>query len=114
MENRCLPNLLENSSDSQTHINHRVSQAKSSLLEIVKGFYWYRQTPASHILVIVISTETRTKKPYTLPIQCIPYRSLTDGEIREVLNNVIREMSRLGMEVAGMNEHIFCAPYIIT
>lgn len=108
VEIRCLLDLLENSSDSQTHINHRVSQAKSSLREIVKGFYRYRRTPASHILVIMISTETRTKKPYALPIQCIPYRSLTDSEVQEVLNNVIREMSLLGMEVAGI------APYIIT
>ena len=114
MEIRCLLDLLENSSDNQTHINHRVSQAKSSLWEIVKGFYRYRRTPLSHILVIMISTETRTKKPYALPIQCIPYRSITDSEVQEVLNNVIREMSLLGMEVAGMNEHILLAPYIIT
>ena len=92
-----------------TGANHRLSQVKSLLQDIVKGFYRYRRTAATHVLVIMISTETRTKKPYALPIQCLPYRGLTDSEIRVLLNSVIKEMALLGMKVAG--RHTFPCIY---
>ena len=99
VEIQCLLDSLENGSETManTRANHRLSQVKSLLQDIVKGFYRYCRTAATHVLVIMISTETRTKKPYALPIQCLPYRSLTDSEIWGLLNSVIK----LGMKVAG-------------
>ena len=75
VEIQCLLDSLENGSENMgnTGANHRLSQVKSLLQDIVKGFYRYRRTAATHVLVIMISTETRTKKPYALPIQCLPY-----------------------------------------
>ena len=103
VEIQCLLDSLENGSENManTGANHRLSQVKRLLQDIVKGFYRYRRTAATHVLVIMISTETRTKKPYALPIQCLPYRSLTDSEIWGLLNSVIKEMALLGMKVAG-------------
>lgn len=77
-------------------------QVSAILVEIVKGVYHYRRTVASHVLVIMISTESRNRKPYALPVQCIPYSSFKDSKIRVVLNSVIREMISLGMKVAGL------------
>ena len=50
----------------------------------------------------MISPESRSSKPYALPVQCIPYASLKDREVRDILNDVIREMVKLGMKVAGI------------
>ena len=56
-----------------------------------KWFSW-RRTAATHILVIMISTEACSKKPYALPVQCISYTSLKDNELRGILNVVIKQM----------------------
>ncbi len=64
----------------------------------------YRQTPATatHTLVFMISPEERLRKPYALPIQFLAYQSLTDDQVRQLSQNVINEMRKRGMEVAGM------------
>ena len=49
----------------------------------------------------MISTEERSKKPYALPVQCLPYKGLKDGEVREIGNKVIQEMHKRNMKVAG-------------
>lgn len=71
-------------------------------LEIfVKGVYRYRRTAATHILVIMISPEERNRKPYALPVQCMPYVGLGDMEVRVITDKVIQEMTNRGMKVAG-------------
>ena len=107
VEVQCLLDSLKSVNESRANIHHRVPQVKSSLCEIVKGYYCYRHTAATHIVVIMISTETCTKKPYALPVQCLPYRSLTDSAIWEVLNNVIRQMTILEMKVVGKHVSFF-------
>lgn len=82
VEVQCLLDSLKSGNESRANIHHRVSQVKSSLCEIVKGYYRYRRTAATHILVI-ISTETRTKKPYALPVQCLPYRLCNTGGAKQ-------------------------------
>lgn len=85
----------------RANIARKISELKHVLTDIIRGVYWYRRTVATHVLVIMISPESRSRKPYALPVQCIPYASLKDGEIRDILNQVIGEMSKLGMNVAG-------------
>ena len=41
------------------------------------------------------------KKPYALPVQCIPYSGMPEHQAWKIVNNVVLEMSKLGMEVAG-------------
>ena len=81
---------------------------REKLTMFVKRVSRYRRTPASHLLVVMISTEDRRRKPYALPVQCIAYRSLKDAEVRHIANRVIQEMKR-NMKVAGM----FYASYVI-
>ena len=50
----------------------------------------------------MISTEERNRKPYALPVQCLPYKGLKDSEIWDIGNKVIQEMHKRGMKVAGM------------
>lgn len=90
-EVQCLLDTLQSDVQGRANLSQRLYRLKSSLHEIVKGFYCYRRTAATHVLVIMISIETQSKKPYALPIQCIPYKSLKDSEIRDILNSVIRD-----------------------
>ena len=51
--------------------------------------------------MILISPEERNKKPYALAVQCIVYKSIEDSEVRQMCNNVVKEMIVRGMKVAG-------------
>jgi len=49
----------------------------------------------------MISNKERNKKPYALPVQCIPYKGLSDSKVRQIANKVISEMAKRGMKVSG-------------
>jgi len=55
----------------------------------------------------MISNEERDKKPYALPIQCLPYKGLSDAKVRELANKIILEMVRRGMKVVGKQDICF-------
>ena len=61
-----------------------------------------RRIPATHLLVFMISPESRDKKPYAIPVQCIPYSGMSENTIRDLANHLIAEMTSRGMKVAGM------------
>ena len=82
-------------------VPRRLTKLRECLVMMQKGVYRFRRCAASHIFVIMISTEGRTKKPYALPAQCIPYASLTDSECRKLMDGVIVEMKKRNMKVAG-------------
>lgn len=104
--------VLEEDTDMiRANVLGRIAALKSVLIEIVRGVFWYSRTAATHVLVIMISTESRSRKPYALPVQCIPCVSLKDGDVRKVLNNVVQAMANLGMKVAGKSlnyNYILC------
>jgi len=80
------------------------SQLKSIRQEVatfIKGVTRHQRTPATHVLVFMISSEDRNKKPYALPVQCIPYKGLSDLKVRQLANKIIHEMSARNMKVAG-------------
>ena len=70
------------------------------------GLYRNRRTAATHVLAVLISPEARNRKPYALPVQLIPYAGMNQAQIRDVINNVISEMSLLGMAVSGKHAYI--------
>jgi len=85
----------------QENIPRSLSEIRKNLTTFIKGITRHQRTPASHILVFMISNEERRKKPYAIPVQCIPYKSLTDLKVRELANKIIQEMTRRKMKVAG-------------
>lgn len=103
VEMQSLIDLVQRDEDEirASSTSNRLSQLKRTLHMIVKGYFLYRRRAATHVLVVMISTEARRRKPYALPVQCIPYASLKDSEAREILNAVVKEMTQLGMKVAG-------------
>ena len=74
---------------------------RQKAISFVKGVVRHQRTAATHVLVFMISNEERNKKPYALPIQCLPYKGLSDSKVRELANHIITEMVQRKMKVAG-------------
>ena len=81
----------------------KVTRLRDEMVRFVKGLSRHQRTAATHLLVVMISPEERRKKPYALPVQCIPYKGLKDSQIRNIVNDVVKEMCNRGMKVAGKN-----------
>ena len=79
----------------------RLTTLRERLRSFVRGVTRHKRTAATHLLVFMISTEDRRRKPYALPVQCLPYKGLSDAKIRELANKVICEMDSRNMKVAG-------------
>ena len=56
----------------------------------------------------MISDEKRAKKPYAIPVQYVPYDTLRDQYIRDLLVELKRDMKELDIEVIG--EYISWSP----
>ena len=78
-----------------------LSDLRERLVFLVKGIARFRRTAATHLFVVMISSELRNKKPYALPIQCLPYAGLKESDIRTVVVNVVKEMKSRRMKVRG-------------
>ena len=84
------------------NFGRQLSQFREWLLSFVKLVTRFRRTAATHILVVMISTEDRKSKPYALLIQLLSYVGIQDMEARTLMNKVIQEMVNRGMKVSGM------------
>lgn len=85
----------------EENVPRRLKDIRKNITAFIKGVTRHQRTAATHILVFMISNEERRKKPYAIPVQCIPYKSLSDFKVRELANQIIREMTNRKMKVAG-------------
>ena len=85
----------------EDNIPSQLKDIRKQLAVFIKGVTRHQRTPATHILVFMISNEERDKKPYALPVQCIPYKGLSDSKVRQLANKIIHEMKIRNMKVAG-------------
>lgn len=83
------------------NLANQISSFRDRVMSFVKTVMKYRREPATHILVVLISPEERNKKPYALAVQCIAYKSIKDSEVRQICNNIVKEMTVRQMKVAG-------------
>lgn len=60
-----------------------------------------RQPAATHVLAILVSVERRNKKPYSIPVQFVPYTSIKDQYIRDITTKVKREMVKMDLKPVG-------------
>lgn len=84
------------------NVASRVSKLQESLFPFIREVTRHQRQKATHILVTMISPSQRSQKPYALPVSCIPYRSLTISQARTFINNIIMEMTKRNMKIAGM------------
>lgn len=62
-----------------------------------------RQPGATHVLLFLISDEHRNRKPYALPVQYVPYKSIKDQFVRDLTNSIKREMMKMSLKPVGMS-----------
>ena len=61
------------------NIAHKILMVQSDLKATLSR---YKRVAATHVWTVMISPENRQQKPYALPVQCIPYKSLTAAVAR--------------------------------
>ena len=105
-----LHDLAEASETSFLSLNvpRRLTMLRERLLTFLQGLYRFRRVPATHLFVLMISPEQRDSKPYALPVQAVPYVSLKHSTCRKLVNNLVSEMTRRGMKVAGVYAQPVC------
>ena len=104
VDSRQLQELAEGSEAQFLFVNapRQLSQLRKKVLSFSQGVYRFHRVAATHIFVLMISPEQHDQKPYALPVQCVPYTSLKHSTCQDLVNKLILEMKRRGMEVAGV------------
>lgn len=69
-----------------------------------------RQPGATHVLLFLVSDERQNKKPYALPVQYIPYKSIKDQHGRDMTDAIKSKMMELDLKPVGTLDEIifFC------
>jgi len=96
----CL-NACNNALFQEQNIPRKLANIRSSLCDLIKRVAHFRRTPATHVFVLMVSSDARDRKPYALPVQCLPYAGLKETEVRRLVSDLSREMVSLGMKVSG-------------
>ena len=89
----------------QHNLPRKLGSIRSLMRDVIKVLYRFKRTPASHMFVMMISSAFRNKKPYALPVQCLPYAGLKESDMRRMVNTLTKEMVNQGMRVAGKHVH---------
>ena len=76
----------------QRNSARRTVKIRDDVLSVVQGLTRHQRVPATHVLVTMINPSQRSKKPYALPVSCIPYTGLTEKATRNHINDVLSEM----------------------
>ena len=83
------------------NVAQKLTSIRGELVDYVKMLSKHQRTAATHIFVFMVSPESRHRKPYALPVQCLPIRALKDSQTREFANKIIAAMVQRNMKVAG-------------
>ncbi len=96
-----LEESIKDQSSPSLGLQYAVVKLQDTLKEFVKAVTRHQRTPATHVLVTMISPSERNRKPYALPIACIPYVGLSEAKARSHISMVAEEMSKQGVCVEG-------------
>ena len=94
---------IEDENKSLGDINRQLSHIRDHLKHFIKTVTWHKRTPATHVLVTLISPSDRNRKPYALPVCCLAYAGLGEAAARNHINGVIKEMQKRDMKIEGMH-----------
>lgn len=92
----CSPELF-----CRHNVPRKLTEIRSKLSDVFRRIVHFQRSPATHVFVFMVSSEARNKKPYALPVQCIPYAGLREVDLRRLINDLCKEMISLGMNVSG-------------
>ena len=101
--NTLLQQSLEFSSKLKSVVNPKdyVKSVKAEYATYLKNLFKKKRTAATHILVIAIADEQRNRKPYALPVQYLPYKSLRDKDVRGLTEPIKASLTEAGLHVIG-------------
>ena len=77
------------------------------LQSYLKDLFKKKCKPATDILVFLISESTHSRKPYAIPVQCIPHAGLQDQEVQAITDRImtkIRIGKKLFITIRGMKQ----------
>ena len=74
---------------------------QDSLTYLRNVFIKKRQPGATHVLPFLLSDERGNKKPYALPVQYVPYKSIRDQFVRDMTDNIKRQMTAMDLKPVG-------------
>lgn len=85
----------------EVNMARTLRKLRESLHAFIRDLSRHQRHVATHIFVLMISCEQRCLKPYAIPVQCLPYHSINQRQLRQLLCTLIKEMVSRGMKVAG-------------
>lgn len=71
-----------------SNLPRQLTTLQKRLTLMTKALSRHKRTAATHVFVFMISTEDRAKKPYSLPVQCMPYKGLSDQKVSYIQWNL--------------------------
>ena len=100
---RCLIDVVADMNVAliSSKVARQLSNLQDSLSSFILDLSRHQRVMATHIFVLMISSELRNTKPYAVPVQCLPYHSMKHHQLRNIVCTLIKEMKQRGMRVAG-------------
>jgi len=95
----------------QSNVIRKLTTLRKRLLDFNKRTVHFRRTPATHVFVLMLSSDICDRKPYALPVQCVPYAlpvpyaGFKEVAIRRLITRLCEAMNSYGMKVAGIHYH---------
>lgn len=74
---------------------------QEQLTAFVRPLYRHKRKAATNVYVLMISSELRRSKPYAVPIQLLPYKSINERTMRNIVSEILQVMVTKGMKVIG-------------
>ncbi len=87
------------------NVPRKLTSIRQRLCELIKRVTNFKRNAAT---LFMISSELRDRKPFAIPIQCIPYKGLGEENIRTLTRAVIIEMVAHGMKISGIIPAAMC------
>ena len=78
----------------QDNFARRLNSVQEQMLDAVKRLCKQQRVAATHILVFMVSSESRSHKPYALPVQYLPICGIKDSTIRSMANKLLKSWWR--------------------
>ena len=93
----------------QNNFAKKLSSVQEQLIKAVKKLSKHQRIAATHVLVFMVSPESRSRQPLALPVQCLSICGIKDKTIRDMANKIIGAMMERDMKVAGkIYDYVLC------
>ena len=110
-----MANLVDRLKENQSQTREAAkctTSLKDDKYKYLRNLYAKKRQPAAtHVLEFLVSEKRRNKKPYALPVQYIPYKSIKDQFVRDCVNKIKEAMVSAKMKPVGnyhsLQDHMY-------